>query len=175
MFDGVLELEHRVGVPILHETHRGRSLCNPWSTARILHHAGLDLKIIADYAHFTCSAEMQPWEQDLVDVLRELTPHVHHLHARVGHENSPQVPDPFNRQWQPYTECFEQFWVDIWRHMHMARAGQSATATPEAGPPTYQQTNLVTGLPCADVEDINVRMGARLQQLCSGVGTPPDR
>ena len=45
-----------------------------------------------DFSHFTVVCEAGPGDPCLDEAVREIVPRVHHIHARIGYENSPQVP-----------------------------------------------------------------------------------
>lgn len=87
----VLELETKHGITIAHETHRLRPFGNPWTTRHVLE-AFPELKLTVDLSHCVCVCErLLP---DLGDIIALVARHCHHLHARVGYEEGPQVPDP---------------------------------------------------------------------------------
>ncbi|MBZ0300631.1 MAG: hypothetical protein K8J31_12855, partial [Anaerolineae bacterium] len=50
-FEEALRVEEKIGVPVGHETHRGRILFTPWDTAYYLRQFPT-LKITADYSHW---------------------------------------------------------------------------------------------------------------------------
>jgi sugar phosphate isomerase/epimerase len=114
LFQQVDHLERGLGVHIVHEIHRGRSTYSPWILAEILPRLPY-LKLVADYAHFTCVGEVAPGACLVFeDALKLIRPHIRHIHARVGYENGPQVPDPRAPEWSPYTKGFEDWWDEIW-------------------------------------------------------------
>ena len=90
-FEGALRLEAESGVVIAHETHRGRILFNPWSTARLLTRFP-PLKLCCDFSHWVCVCERLIGDQ--IGIIRQCAKHCLHVHARVGYEQGPQVPDP---------------------------------------------------------------------------------
>lgn len=51
-----MQLERVLGVPVSHETHRGRALFNPFITAHLLNRFP-DLYITADWSHWTVVCE----------------------------------------------------------------------------------------------------------------------
>lgn len=53
-----LRVEAAIGVPVLHETHRGRIFYNPWTTAARRQFDAL--KITADYSHWVNVCERLP-------------------------------------------------------------------------------------------------------------------
>jgi len=142
--------ERELGVPVGHETHRGRALFNPWDTARILE-AVPDVRLTADFSHW-CNVT----ESTLEDYERFLEPafsRVVHIHGRVGYAQGPQVTDP--RAPEFAHEVSRHFgW---WERMAQARRASGApfvTFTPEFGPPGYLHTLPYTGQPVADLWDV---------------------
>lgn len=108
-------------------------------------HPGLHL--VADYSHFSCVAELGsfgPYIGPLAEVIAKCNPRVRHLHARVGFEEGPQIPDPRGDIWQPYMEGYMGWWDGIIKAA--AERGQPIlTTTPEFGPPMYAWTNPYNG------------------------------
>jgi sugar phosphate isomerase/epimerase len=149
-FEAALELADQAGVPIAHETHRGRFLFNPWHTRDLLKRVP-DLKLCADLSHWVCVCERLIDDQQ--PIIELVARHTIHLHARVGFEEGPQVPDPRVQRYQYLVEAHERWWDLIWKTQ--AAAGvQVSTLTPEFGPPGYLHVDPQTGKPLADLWDI---------------------
>ncbi|MEB3104020.1 hypothetical protein VF724_20615 [Paenibacillaceae bacterium T2] len=89
-FRHAIRLEKHIGVPLGHETHRGRATFTPWSTAKLLQDLP-ELHIVADFSHWcnVCESMLPDHEESLSLAMR----HVIHIHARVGYKHGPQVPD----------------------------------------------------------------------------------
>jgi hypothetical protein len=146
----VLEMEKSFGIPICHETHRQRYFGNPWATRPILEMYP-DLKLTCDFSHWVCVAErLLP---DCDEIIQLAADHCHHLHARVGHEEGPQVSDPRAPEWQLHLTTHERWWDVIW-DSQKRRGVETSFLTPEFGPPPYQVTLPHTGVPVADLADI---------------------
>jgi sugar phosphate isomerase/epimerase len=166
IFDRALELEARHGIPFCHETHRSRPLFSGPSTAALLE-ARPALKLTADFSHWMCVHET-----DLADQPGALAAAVqasHHVHARVGHSQGPEVPDPRVAEWRPWLERS----LEIWRRIVAARRASGAgflTIAPEFGPPPYMPTLPATGEPLADAWEINCWM----RQFLKGAIPDPD-
>ena len=77
-------------VTIAHELHRRRIFYSPWA-AVLLARKFPALRFVADFSHFTVVCEAAPGDRFLDAAVRELIPHVHHVHARIGYDNGPQV------------------------------------------------------------------------------------
>ncbi|MCZ7544575.1 MAG: hypothetical protein M5R40_14100 [Anaerolineae bacterium] len=90
-FEEALRVEATLGVPVGHETHRGRAFFTPWDTAYYLRQFDT-LKIVADYSHWVNVCERLP--DDQADALALANARAIHIHGRVGYEEGPQVPDP---------------------------------------------------------------------------------
>lgn len=90
-FGETQELAARMGIACSFETHRSRSLFNPWTTLAILERLP-DLRLTCDFSHWVVVMERQLDEE--WDVVREVARHAHHIHARVGYAQGPQVPHP---------------------------------------------------------------------------------
>jgi len=149
-FQAALALEQRTGVPFCHETHRRRCLATPWATAALLAKFPA-LKLTADLSHWVCVTERLL--EDFSVTLDLVARHTHHIHARVGHEHGPQVPDPRVPEWQPHLLAHEAWWSQIWTAQR-ARGLPISTLTPEFGPPPYLWTWPGTGQPAADLADV---------------------
>jgi hypothetical protein len=149
-FQGALETEAQTGVAVAHETHRGRVLFNPWITARLLARLG-GLRLCCDFSHWVCVAERLL--DDQTEILRQCAARCAHLHARVGYEQGPQVPDPRAPEYQPHLEAHERWWRLVWDAQE-ARGDRESTLTPEFGPPAYLHTLPFTHAPVSDLWDI---------------------
>ncbi|KAK3258597.1 hypothetical protein CYMTET_32363 [Cymbomonas tetramitiformis] len=163
----VQRLESSLQLPMLHEIHRGRAAYSPWSVRRVLPRVP-DVKFIADYAHFTCVTEVAPGTCPVLeDALKDIRPHVGHIHARIGYENGPQIPDPRAPEWMGHTEAFEAWWDAIWMEQARIQGKEVTTMTPEHGPATYQPALPYTRQPIADIDEINLWLGRRATQRIS--------
>jgi hypothetical protein len=127
-----------LGVRVAHETHRGRVLCTPWRTARLLE-AVPDLWLKADFSHFVCVAERLL--QDEGDVMAAVCARVLHTDLRIGFENGPQVPDPRDPRWESHRAAFEAWWDLIWASA-TSRGEPWTSVTPEYGPFSYAPPDL---------------------------------
>jgi hypothetical protein len=149
-FEGALRLEAELGVPIAHETHRGRILYNPWVTSRLLKRFP-DLKLCCDFSHWVCVCERLLEDQGAI--LRQAARHCLHLHARVGYEQGPQVSDPRAPEYRRHVEAHEVWWRLVWAAQEK-RGFRISTLTPEFGPPGYQHTLPFTQAPVSDLVEI---------------------
>ena len=141
-----------VGVEVNFETHRGRALSEPLGTARMLRRFD-SLHLAADFSHWTCVTESML--ADFGEEMALATLRTRHLHARVGHEEGPQVPDPRSSMWRDHVEAHLAWW-DAVHTAHLARGETRMTVDPEYGPPHYQWTDPATGEPLADVWEVSL-------------------
>ena len=146
-YDGALAVERAAGVTVCHETHRGRYFYSPWVT-RDLIKCFPDLRLCCDFSHWVCVAErLIDSELPIIRLCAELAGHVH---ARVGYEEGPQVPDPRAPEYLGHVEAHERWWDLVWQ-AQQARGMTVSTLTPEFGPPAYLHTIPHTNAPVADL------------------------
>ena len=146
----VLEMEKQIGIPISHETHRLRYFGTPWQTRHIIQKFP-GLKLTCDFSHWVCVCErLLP---DLGETIALATRQCHHLHARVGFEEGPQVPDPSAPEYATHLQAHEKWWDTIWQ-AQQARGVAVSTLTPEFGPPPYLHTLPHTNVPVADLANV---------------------
>ncbi len=133
------------------ETHRGRSFFNPWITRDVLR-ALPELSITCDFSHWVVVCERlmdTEW-----DVITEVAEQAHHIHARVGYDQGPQVPHPAAPEYSAALASHERCWETIWSSQNR-RGYQSSTMTPEFGPDGYLHCLPFTNAPVADLWQIN--------------------
>jgi hypothetical protein len=156
---------------IVFETHRQTLLYAPWTTRRCLEVLP-DLRLTADFSHFTCVSEtdmrvlrhavLDPDRADHFRVERRDDPALaacmdaaipHHIHARVGWLHGPQVADPTRGAGLVWTELFESWWDRIIANC-LAEGREFLTINPEFGPPPYAPADPVTGVAFGDVWEL---------------------
>jgi sugar phosphate isomerase/epimerase len=145
----------RMGIACSFETHRSRSLFNPWATLAILERLP-DLRLTCDFSHWVVVMERQLDEE--WDVVRQVARHAHHIHARVGYPQGPQVPHPAAPEYLGALVSHQRYWEEIWA-IQRDRGYAYTTMTPEFGPDGYLQTMPFTAEPVADLWEINSWMG----------------
>jgi hypothetical protein len=156
-FGEAIAIADGLGATASFETHRSRSFFNPWITRDILQQLP-ELKLTCDYSHWCVVCER------LIDtepeVLSLCTERAHHVHARVGYDQGPQVPHPASPEYRDALEAHERWWSQIWR-CHLARGRSVSTMTPEFGPDGYLHLQPFTNVPVADLDEINAWMAER--------------
>ncbi len=151
-FEQALELETHLEIPVAHETHRGRILFNPWVTRRMLNRFP-KLRLCADFSHWVVVCERMLDSE--MDILKLCAARTIHVHARVGFEEGPQVPDPRAPEHLPRVEAHERWWDLIWAAQ--AERGQPvSTLTAEYGPADYMPALPYTKMPVANLWDISL-------------------
>jgi hypothetical protein len=149
-YRAVIDLETEHGVHVAHETHRGRVFYNPWITCDILKELP-GLGLCCDFSHWVCVTEsLLPHCAPAIELCAR---HCIHVHARVGYEEGPQVPDPRAPEYAAQVQAHEAWWDIIWKAQE-EKGFASSTLTPEFGPPPYLQTEPYSARPIANLEDI---------------------
>ncbi len=149
-YEQALAIEADAGIAVAHETHRSRVFFYPTITHHLLDRFPR-LNICCDLSHWVCVCERLL--DDQLETIQECARHCIHIHARVGYEEGPQVPDPRAPEYQHYLEAHERWWQTIWDAQE-ERGMQVTTLTPEFGPPGYLHTLPYTQAPVANLDDI---------------------
>src|SRR6516164_128294 len=168
-FGEAMVIVGKLGVPISFETHRSRSLFNPWTTRDILRQLPA-LKLTCDFSHWCVVCERLVGDEP--DVLSLCAERAHHVHARVGYDQGPQVPHPAAPIHREALEAHERWWTQIWRNQS-ARGLTVSTLTPEFGPDGYLHSLPFTNVPVADLTQINHWMAGREKRLFAETMMPP--
>ena len=153
-----LVAEH--GVPLFHETLRGRALFSAPAAMEYLR-VMPDLRFTADFSHWVCVHE-----SDLSDQPEALAAAIRaagHVHARVGFDEGPQISDPRNPVHAPWLERFTGWWKQILEKQR-AEGKEWFTITPEFGPAPYMPLTGASPEPIGDAWEINAWMHQYLRQ-----------
>lgn len=144
------------GIPIIHETHRGRfSYTLPAAVAMLERFP--DLKYTLDISHWMVVHERLISKND--PNLQKIMPAVHHIHARVGFAEGPQINNPAAPEWENAVKVHLDIWEEIIRNSN----GEIFTITTEFGPPPYLPTIPFTNKPIADQWEANVYIMKAIQ------------
>lgn len=164
IFEAAETLADRYGVPILHETHRGRALFSAPRTGEFLE-ALPSLRLTADLSHWVCVHESDLSDQP--ENLAAALAAAGHIHARVGFDEGPQVSDPRNPAHAPWLRLFTSWWREIIR---LRRVGSCEwfTVSPEFGPAPYMPLSGASPEPVADAWEINAWMLSYLRRELNG-------
>jgi sugar phosphate isomerase/epimerase len=156
-FGAAMEFADQLGITASFETHRSRSMFHPW-IARDLLLALPTMQLTCDFSHWCCVCER--FIDTEPDVLALCAERAHHVHARVGYDQGPQVPHPAAPEFRPALEAHERWWRMIWQAQE-ERGATTSTMTPEFGPDGYLQCAPFTQTPVADLDEINAWMAQR--------------
>jgi len=151
VIDTAAEFSIKNNIRVAHETHRGRLNYSPYN-AKQLFDLRPEMKVTADLSHWVCVTES--YLENCADIVDQTIARAEHIHARVGHSQGPQVPDPRVAEWLPSTNIFMNWWTRILDHKRTS-GEKIFTITPEFGPPPYMPTIPSTGKPVADQFELN--------------------
>lgn len=146
-----MELAEEAGLMLCYETHRSRSLFNPWVTKRIVE-AMPEIRLTADFSHWCVVCERLIDTE--LDVIEAIAGNIHHIHARVGYDQGPQVPHPAAPEYAEALAAHQHWWEVIWRAQQQ-RGYTLTSMTPEFGPDGYLHRLPFTAMPVADLRQIN--------------------
>ena len=153
-FSRAMELASELDVLVSFETHRGRSLFNPWITQRVVQQIP-NIRLTCDFSHWCVVCERLIDSE--IDIIRHIASNAHHIHARVGYDQGPQVPNPAAPEYQSALLAHQQWWEIIWQSQ-LARGYPVTTMTPEFGPDGYLHEVPFTRKPVADLWELNTWM-----------------
>ena len=150
-FQRAITLAEKYDLDISFETHRSRSLFNPWVTQRIVEQIP-DIKLTVDFSHWCVVCE-RLMDTEL-DVIHAIANNVQHIHARVGYEQGPQVPDPRAPEYEYALRAHQSWWEVIWQSQ-IQQGLNFSTMTPEFGPDGYLHEQPFSKQPVANLWDLN--------------------
>ena len=156
--DSVLDQVDACSIPVTLETHRSRSLFDPWRMPSWLaRHPRL--RLTADLSHW-CAVSERLMTPELPPI-QAMAARVDHIHARIGHAQGPSVSHPFAPEWaqarESHRRCW-QFFLD-----RRATPERPITMTPEFGPDGYMPLQPFTAEPLPDVQLLNAEMASWLR------------
>ncbi len=154
------KISKETGVPIYHETHRNKMNFAAFATKEYLEKIP-ELRLTLDISHW-CNVSESLLE-DQAEFVEAALAKTEHIHARVGHQEGPQVNDPRAPEWKYVVDAHLAWWDKIIERKR--KAGDAfATITPEFGPSGYLPTLPYTQMPVASQWDINVYMMKLLKE-----------
>lgn len=154
-FGGAMDVAKRNGLLCSFETHRARSLFNPWVTLDLIRQLP-EMLFTSDISHWVVTCERLL--NDPADDLSAFVERVHHIQARVGYDQGPQVPHPAAPEYANALAFHQSHWETIWQ-AQQARGYQVSTMTPEFGPDGYLHHLPFTNVPVADLWSLNRWIG----------------
>jgi sugar phosphate isomerase/epimerase len=147
------ELTASSGVPIYHETHRGRALYAA-PIAKNFIDKSPQLRVTLDISHW-CNVH-ESYLQGQEETVAQALTRTDHIHARIGHPEGPQVSDPRAPEWADAVKHHFDWWDKVVETKK--KEGKRITFLTEFGPPDYMPTLPYTRQAVADQWAINVYM-----------------
>ena len=141
------------GVPIYHETHRGRILYAA-PVSRLFMEKLPDLRVTLDVSHW-CNVH-ESLLDDQAETLSITLDRVDHIHARIGHEEGPQVNDPRAPEWTDAVSAHFAWWDKVVERKK--KEGKRMTFLTEFGPVDYMPALPYTRQPLANQWEINTHL-----------------
>lgn len=122
---------------MLHETHRGRILYNPWTSLRLLKKFS-SLLITADLSHWVVVAERHLNTSEFDEIMKIVVERTRHIHARPCSPQRIQLSckEMIHSDYSSDMNAFNGYWRSIMREA--LRQGRSVSVDPEIGPFPYQ-------------------------------------
>ena len=149
------EFTQSTGIPVYHETHRNKFLFAAHVAKEYLQKIP-ELKITLDVSHWVNVAES--YLEDQQEAVQLAISRTEHLHARIGHPQGPQVPDPRVPEWQEAVNIHLAWWDGVVENKKKEGKGAELTITPEFGPHPYMISLPFTRQPIANQWEINMHM-----------------
>jgi hypothetical protein len=136
LIDLAAEFADKTGIMVAHETHRGRLGYSPQMFLSMVKKRP-GFPVTADLSHWVCVTEslLENFSSAVKAVIESSV----HIHARVGYEQGPQVPDPRLPEWQYALDKFAGWWDDIVA-VNQLKGRKTMTFTTEFGPFPYMVT-----------------------------------
>ncbi|MBL7829116.1 MAG: sugar phosphate isomerase/epimerase [Saprospiraceae bacterium] len=159
IIDLSIRISKESGVPVYHETHRGRMLFAAHISRRFMEQAA-GLRLTLDISHWCNVHESLLGDQE--ETIALALSRTDHIHTRVGHPEGPQVNDPRAPEWESALQRHLGWWDKVVEMK--AKAGLPLTMLTEFGPPTYLPALPYTRQPVADQWGINVYMKDMLRK-----------
>lgn len=147
------KVNKETGVPIYHESHRGRILFAA-NIARQFIEKVPSLRLTLDISHW-CNVH-ESYLSDQEETIAMALNRADHIHARIGHPEGPQVSDPRAPEWKQAVETHFNWWDKVVERKK--KEGKLMTFLTEFGPPDYMPTLPYTRQAVANQWDINVYM-----------------
>jgi len=159
------DFSQETNIPVVHEIHRGKFSFAAHITKKFLV-SNPDLRICADLSHWCNVAESLL--EDQPEALDIALKRADHIHARVGFQEGPQIPDPRAPEWKEVLEKHISWWDRIIRRAETENRN-SFTITPEFGPFPYMTVLPHSREPISNQWDVNVYMMELLRKRYNGI------
>ncbi|MEK6481003.1 TIM barrel protein [Catalinimonas sp. 4WD22] len=153
IIDYTTQKHRETGINIYHETHRSRMLFAAHIARQFIENIP-ELRLTLDISHW-CNVH-ESLLQDQQETVTLALSRTGHVHARVGHAESPQITDPRAPEWKQEVETHFAWWDQVVKQS--IEQGRTLTMTAEFGPPNYMPMVPLTRQPLADLWDVNAYM-----------------
>ncbi len=167
LFERAVELSRASGIPVLAETHRSRPTFSAMATRAYLERVP-DLRLTFDVSHWFVVHESDLSDQP--DAVAAAIARADHIHARVGHAEGPQIPDPRDPRWRHEVDAHVALWTRVRDRLDREGAA-SMTITPEFGPVPYMPVGARGSGAVADPWEANVAMRDLLRDALGASAT----
>jgi len=151
--DHTTQLSKETGITICHETHRSRIMFAAHVARQFIEKIP-ELKLTLDISHW-CNVH-ESLLADQQETVAMALQRVEHIHARIGHQEGPQVNDPRAPEWEAVVKQHLEWWDKVIERKK--KNGEPMTILTEFGPPGYMPVLPYTRQPVADQWAINVHM-----------------
>lgn len=148
------------GIPILHETHRGKFSFAAHVTKNYLERLP-DLRITLDISHWFSVAET--FLHDQQQAVELAISRTDHIHSRVGFTQGPQVPDPRAPEWQESLQYHLACWDKVVERQK-EQGKEFFSCTSEFGPAPYMPLLPYSKEPVVNQWDVNLYMMELLKE-----------
>jgi sugar phosphate isomerase/epimerase len=153
IIDYTIQIAKQTGIKVCNETHRSRILFAAPIAKQFIEKIP-ELRLTLDISHWCNVHEsLLQDQQETIDLALSRTDHIH---ARIGHQEGPQVNDPRAPEWNDAVKAHFAWWDKIVEEKK--KAVQGLTILTEFGPPHYMPALPYTVQPVADQWAINVYM-----------------
>jgi sugar phosphate isomerase/epimerase len=154
------QVSKETGIPVIHETHRGKFSFALHITRQYLEKIP-SLELGLDVSHWCNVAEsLLNDQQDSLDLALSRS---RHIHARVGYAEGPQITDPRLPEWEEAMNFHLSCWEKVYKNLSHLNI-EFLTVTPEFGPHPYMFHLPYTQMPVANQWDINLYMKDLLEK-----------
>lgn len=147
------------GVPIYHETHRGRILYSAPLSKNFID-SNQNLRLTLDISHWCAVHESLLADQS--ESVNAALNRTDHIHARIGHAEGPQVNDPRAPEWENAVKAHFAWWDKVAERKRAE--GKPLTFLTEFGPIDYMPALPYTRQPVANQWEINGYMKDTLKK-----------
>jgi len=147
------KVSKETGVPVYHESHRGRILFAANITRQFIEKVP-SLRLTLDISHW-CNVH-ESYLADQEETVALALDRTDHIHARVGHPEGPQVNDPRAPEWSEAVKAHFNWWDKV--VATKKKEGKRMTFLTEFGPADYMPVLPYTRQAVASQWDINVHM-----------------